>query len=310
MAAFSRMPPCRACSVSHGPMGWPLARRAARSRRALPSRGRPRPPYPETARSAHSVVTCPGMWAAHPRHRCRASSKGRAPGAERPGVSPMHILDHQHEAELPGNFHQQVNQPGKQPITLPLAHRACGARVRRQQPRHQPTGLHPDILRRPGQCAFEQDASVLPAERVQRLGNRQQRQPFRQRQARPPHRQAPLGGGVPQRLRDKPRLPDSGVADDQQESGTPVQRRPQTGQLSRTAHENTRPGHAASLACTHPAPQQARTQPPGQPAERSQRLEPSLRPGLVGSSQVAGSAAITFMTSRLMSVASIGSDAL
>jgi hypothetical protein len=180
----------------------------------------------------------------------------------------VHILDHQHEADLPGNFHQQVNQPGKQPITLPLAHRACGARVRRQQPRHQSPGLHSHILRRPIQRPIEQDASFLPAERVQRLGNREQRQSFRQRQARPPPRQAPLG--VLQPLRDKPCLPDSGVADDQQEPGTPVQRRPQTGQLGLTADENTRAGHAASLACTKRAPQQAehnrQTSPPNTPS--------------------------------------------
>jgi hypothetical protein len=113
------------------------------------------------------------------------------------------------------------------------------------------------MLRRPSQRPIEQDASFLPAERVQRLGNRQQRQPFRQRQARPPHRQALLGVGVPQPLRDKPCLPDPGVADDQQEPGTSVQRRPQPGQLGLTADENTRAGHAASLACTKRAPQQA-----------------------------------------------------
>ena len=46
----------------------------------------------------------------------------------------MHILDYQHEADLAGNFHQQVNQPGKQPITLPLAHRPAMPALDVQQP--------------------------------------------------------------------------------------------------------------------------------------------------------------------------------
>ena len=140
----------------------------------------------------------------------------------------MHVLDHHGEPAGPGGRGEQFGDAGEHALALPAPRPGLGLLQAGEQPHR--LGLR--VGRDSGQRVGQQGAVLDPAQRVERLGYRQERQLLGQRQAGAPH-----GPHLAQALGHEPRLADPGVARHEHQPRPPGQRGTQIGQLAAPASE-------------------------------------------------------------------------
>ena len=210
------------------------------------------------------AAPCVGQPAAHGRFQRRlVAADGRHHGdrvrAPRPGqegqevqggaVGPVHVLDHHGEPGPPGHRRQQLGDPGEHALALAAHRPGPGPCIRGLQVRQQARRLGLRVRRDGGQRVRQQRAALEPAQRVECLADRQERELLGQRQAGAPGRQRPA-----QALRHEPRLADAGVTRHEHQPRPAAQRGAQVGYFTLPAGEHHRTDQAPLPSGPQPVP--------------------------------------------------------